>query len=208
MRNIQLKLLFVIPLCLLALSSSYAQTTTSQQKPKSKTKVETTYNEQKNETTARIGPFVVWEPPDNTISGEMNYERVDLSVSFSYPGKIIVRPRIVTIVLSSTSHGGPQFVRNRGLSATTESGRYDFDEAEIIGSSSGRAPRYALPGSASILLGQEALRKTVPFDDFASIARSKKVTIKLGDRKFKLTKQHLEAFRNFVLLMEQEGLKF
>jgi hypothetical protein len=32
--------------------------------------------------------------------------------------------------------------------------------------------------------------------------------MKIGNRKLKLKKEHLEAFMNFVSLMEQEGLEF
>jgi hypothetical protein len=58
------------------------------------------------------------------------------------------------------------------------------------------------------MLTTEVVRKSIPFVEFAQIAQSKKAEIKLGERKFKITNEHLEAFRNFVTLMKQQGLEF
>jgi len=52
------------------------------------------------------------------------------------------------------------------------------------------------------------VKKPIPFDEFGQIAESKKAEIKLGDRKFKFTDEHLEAFRNFIILMKQQGMQF
>src|ERR1700737_511729 len=83
MFRLQPMTLFVMTiLCFAAASQSEAQTCFRSQKPKHKTKVETNYDEKKNETLARIGPFELWRPPENPLSGEINYEHIELSVSF------------------------------------------------------------------------------------------------------------------------------
>jgi hypothetical protein len=57
-------------------------------------------------------------------------------------------------------------------------------------------------------LHAEVVRKAIPFDDFAQIAQAKTAQIKLADQKIKFVKEHLEAFRNFLMLMQQQGLEF
>lgn len=207
LRNIPIKLLVVALFCVSVPICSLAQTNAGQQKGKRKTKVETSYDEKKNETTARIGPFELYKPPQNSNSGELDYERIDLSVAFSYPGKRIVKPKFVTLMVFSSSEGGAQFDKRRALSFSTNSGQYDLGEMQLVGRGEGRVAK-KVTGPANLLLVREALMKSVPFDDFARIAQSEKAEIKVGNRKIKLGKEHLEAFRNFVLLMKQEGLEF
>jgi len=194
-------ILFVGPACICA------QTTGGQQKPKRRTKVETNYNESKNETQARIGPFELWKPPQNSVSGEIDYESVDLLVSFSYAGKKIVTPNSVTVVVFSSSQWGDQFSKRRDLSVSADLRQYNFGEMELLSRREGHVAGTAL-GPPNRRLISEVLRKTIPFDDFKQISQSKKAEIKIGDRKFNLKKEHLEAFKNFVSLMEEEGLVF
>ena len=206
-KNALIKLLLVALFCLPAHVRSLAQTNAGQQKGKHKTKVETNYDEKKGETTARIGPFELFKPPQNSVSGELNYERIDLMVAFSYPGKRIARPTSVMLMVFAVSEGGARFEKKRDLSITTDSGTRDLGEIEFLGKGEGRMPKRAL-GGASVVLVREVIRKSIPFDEFAQIARSEKAEMKIGGRKLKLEKSHLEAFRNFVSLMEQEGLEF
>jgi hypothetical protein len=93
------------------------------------------------------------------------------------------------------------FEKRRAFSVFTASGRHDFGEMEMVGSGKGQ-------GISKGFLVREVLKKDLPLNDFEQIAESEKAEIKIGDRKFKLTKQHLEAFRNFVSLMKEEGLEF
>jgi hypothetical protein len=117
--------LFVMAiLCFAAALQSEAQTRFHSQKPKHKTKVETSYNEKKNETLARIGPFELWRPPENPLSGEINYEHIDLSVSFQYPGKRIVKPKVVTLVVFAINEGDSEFEKDAHLSVSSNWGQY------------------------------------------------------------------------------------
>lgn len=195
-------------LCILV-PEPYAQVPSGQQKQKPKTKVVATYNDLKKETIARVGPFELWKPLENSLSGGISVASVDLLVSFSYPGKKIVTPKLVTVMIFSTSEktgafpsqAFGDFEKRRAFSVLTASGRHDFGEMEMVGSSKGR-------GFSKTFLVTEVLKKELPLNDFEQIAESEKAEIKIGDRKFKLTKQHLEAFRNFVSLMKEEGLEF
>lgn len=83
-----------------------------QQQPKRKTKVETDYDSKKDETTARIGPFALYEPLQNTNSGELDYNRVDLVVSFSYQGKKIAKPKFVNLIVFSSNEGATSSIRD------------------------------------------------------------------------------------------------
>lgn len=207
LRKIPVKLFAVTLLCISTLMSSHVPTGAWQQQAKRKTKVETNYDEKKNETIARIGPFELYKPLQSTVSGELNFESVDMSVLFSYSGKKIVKPKFVTLMLFSSSENGPEFDKKRDLVVLTNSGQYNLGEMEIIGTGQGRVSKIAL-GPANLILVREVLRKSIPFDDFAHIARSEKAQMKVGNRKFKLQKDQLEAFKNFASLMEQEGLEF
>ena len=205
---IGLRILIIGMLCI-AVPKLYSEIPLGQQKPKRKTKVEATYNDLKNETIARVGPFELWKPLQNSLSGEISAARVDLLVSFSYPGKKIVTPKLVTVMIFSTSEKTGafesqaigDFEKRRAFSVFTISGRHDFGEMEMVGSGKGQ-------GVSKGFLVREVLKKDLPLNDFEQIVESEKVEIKIGDRKFKLTKQHLEAFRNLVSLMKEEGLEF
>lgn len=207
LRDKLIKLLAVALFCIVAPALSLAQTNASQQKGKHKTKVETNYDAGKNETTARIGPFELSRPPQNSVSGELNYERVDLAVTFTYPGKRIVKPASVMLVVFAASEGGARFEKKRDLSITTEAGRYDLGEMEFVGKGEGHV-RKSVSRGGGVLLVDEMIRKSIPFDDFMRIASSERAEMMIGGRKINLETKHLEAFRNFALLMEQEGLEF
>jgi hypothetical protein len=213
MANISFKLLAIVLLCIVSLSRSTAQTTPGQQQSKRKTKVETQYDGKKDETVARIGPFALWKASQNPLSGEVNYEEANLFVSFSSPGKKIVTPKFVTIKIFATSQerGGFEgkgfFGKEHELSVTTDAKPYTFGKMESVGITRERTAGNAL-GTSNLVILKETISKSIPFDDFAHIAQSEKVELKIGDRKFKLKKDHLVAFRNFVSLMEQEGSEF
>lgn len=213
MVNISFKLLAVVLLCILSLSRSTAQTTPGQQQSKRKTKVETEYNANRNETVARIGPFVLWKASQNPLSGEVNHEEVDLFVSFSSPGTKIVTPKFVTIKILATSQerGGFEgkgfFGKEYDLSVTTESAPYTFGKMVLLGANRESTAGNAL-GTSKFVILKETIGKPIPFADFAQIAQSEKVEIKIGERKFKIKKDHLVAFRNFVSLMKEEGSEF
>lgn len=213
MVSISLKILALVLLCLVSLSHSTAQTTPGQQPSKRKSKVETDYNANKNETVAWIGPFVLWKASQNPLAGEVNYEEVNLFLSFSSPGKKIATPQLVTVKILATSQGRSGFEgkgffgKEYELSATTDSGPYTFGKMVLLGVARERAAGNAL-GTSNLVILKETIGKPIPFDDFAHIAQSEKVEIKIGERKFKLKKDHLLAFRNFVSLMEQEGSEF
>ena len=213
MVSITFKLLAVVLLCLVSFSHSAAQTTPGQQQSKRKTKVETEYDGKKDETIARIGPFVLWKAAQNPLSGEVKHEEANLFVSFSSPGKKIVTPKLVTIRIFATSQeragfeGKGFFGKEYELSVTTDSGPYTFGKMVLLGVTRERAAGNAV-GTSSLIILKETIGRPIPFDDFAQIAKSEKVEIKIGDRKFKLRKEHLVAFRDFVSLMEQEGTEF
>ena len=215
MKNVRMKFIVVFLLCISYPLWDCAETIARQQKPKRKTKVETSYDEIKKETTARIGPYEIWKPPHNSVAGESNFEAVGLTVSFSYPGRKIVTPKQVTIMVFSTSQRSAgfeaqatgEFEKRRAFSVSTDSKQYNFGEAELVGIGKGRvATRVFEPANA--VLVREVVKKVIPLEDFSQIAQSEKAEIKVGDRKFKLKKDHLEAFRNFVSLMEQDGMEF
>ena len=77
---------------------------------------------------------------------------------------------------------------------------------QLVGKAEGRVPKRV--GGPNVILVRESLRKEISFDEFVRLARFANADMKIGRRTLKLEKEYLEAFRNFVLLMEQEGLEF
>ena len=136
--------LFVALLCVSTPVGGSAQTGGGTHKTKHKTKVEAEYDGKRDETLATVGPFEMWKPPQNPLTGEINYESIDLSVSFTYPGKRIVKPKFVTLMLYTSSEGGARFEKNRRLTFSTNAGQYDFGDAEYIERGEGRVAKKAL----------------------------------------------------------------
>jgi hypothetical protein len=192
----------------LAAVSIYSQTPSASPAPKHKTKVETKYDAHKNETELRIGPLDLWKPPQTQGSGELNFEKVELLVSFSFPGKKIVTPTSVTLLVFSFSQWGPQLEKRPNVSITNDSGLHNYGDLEILSVDRSRVTTGVGSTHTQDMLTTEVVKKSIPFDEFTQLAESKKAEIKLGDRKFKFTADHLEAFRNFVMLMKQQGLEF
>ncbi len=203
-----MKLLTVLLSLTVVTVFGYSQTPSAPQTPKHKTKVGTKYDAHKNETEVRVGPLDLWKPPQHNGAGDMNFEKVELFVSFSYPGKKIVTPATVNLVAVSYSQWGPQLEKRPGISISTDSGVHNLGDLELVSSDRQRVTTRAAPPYTQDILTTEVVRKSIPFAEFAQISESKKAEIKLGDRKFKITDENLEAFRNFVTLMKQQGMEF
>jgi hypothetical protein len=201
-----MRVILFLLLCF-APASSYSQTPAASPNPKHKTKVETKYDRQQNETYARVGPLELYNPSGISTAG-LNTEHIELFISFTYPGKKIVTPGTVMLTVHSAMMGRNQFEHERNISVLTDSGNHDFGDLELVSSDQSRV----ITGNAYPLVAatvyREEVRKEIPFDDFARIAEAKTVQIKLADWKFQLAKEHLEAFRNFLTLMKQQGLEF
>jgi len=90
----------------------------------------------------------------------------------------------------------------------TDSGNHDFGDLEVLSSDRTRVNTGGSYPLVAETVYREVVRKDIPFDDFAQIAQAKTAQIKLAGRKFKLTKEHLEALQNFLKLMQQQGLEF
>lgn len=174
-----------------------------EQTTKHKTKVEAEYDSSKNLTELHTRPMVIWKPLP--ISGQLNFEVVEMAISFSYSGKKIVTPDSVTITLYSRNYSQGRFAKLRDLSFTADAQQFQFGEMELGESSSSYVPASA---GGDYLLVTEKVRKLIPFASFVQISQSAKVKMKVSNSTFKLEKEHLEAFRNFVALMREEGLEF
>jgi hypothetical protein len=201
--------LVTIPLLLaFAGALSFTQTPSAPPPAKHKTKVETKFDAQKNQTELRVGPLELWKPPENQGSGDINFEKVDMFVSFSFPGKKIITPATVNLVVASYSQWGPQLQKRLNISISIDSVVHDLGNLELIAFDRSRVVTRGSPPYTQDILTTEIVKKAIPFDDFGQIAQSKKAEIKVGDRKFKFTDEHLEAFRNFIILMKQQGMQF
>jgi hypothetical protein len=118
--------LVTIPLLLaFAAVLSYSQTPSAPPPAKHKTKVETKFDAHKNETELRIGPLDLWKLPQHNAAGDINFEKVDMFVAFAYPGKKIVTPATVNLVVVSYSQWGPQLEKRPNISISSDSVVHD-----------------------------------------------------------------------------------
>jgi len=208
LRQRQMRLVTIPLLLAFAAVLSYTQTPSAPPPAKHKTKVETKFDAHKNETELRVGPLELWKPPQNQGSGDINYEKVEMFVAFSFPGKKIITPATVNLVVASYSQWGPQLEKRPNISISIDSVVHDLGKLELIAFDRSRVITRGAPPFTQDILTTEVVKKPIPFDEFGQIAESKKAEIKLGDRKFKFTDEHLEAFRNFIILMKQQGMQF
>ena len=199
-----MRVILILLLLFVAPASGYSQTPAASPNPKHKTKVETSYDARMNVTCALIR-LELYNPSG---IAEASYERVHLLISFSYPGKKIVTPQTVTLSVYSAMTGRKQFQYERNISVLTDSGNHDFGDLEVLSSDQTRVNTGGSYPLVAETVYREVVRKDIPFDDFAQIAQAKTAQIKLAGRKFKLPKEHLEAFQNFLKLMQQQGLEF
>jgi hypothetical protein len=204
MRVILILLLICVPV------SIHSQTPSPAPSPsaKHKTKVDTKYFADTNETAAQIGPLEILWPPSGGSAG-LTVDRVDLWVYFTYPGKKIVTPSTVTLlVLSNIMGGKKQFEYDRNLSILTDSGNRNLGDLKVVSTTQRQVSTGQAYPLTMATLTTESARKEISFDDFARLAQAKTAQIKLADRKYKIPKETLEALRNFLMLMREQGREF
>ena len=164
-------------------------------KPTHKTKVDLRYDKKKELTTVWLDYMKLWENPTA-------FEQVDISFSFDYPMRTIVTPKTVLVTVHSAVQGGPLFDRQRDLVVVADGSRLSLGEMDNGDKSGGSLT----PRGRAITF--ERLRLAIPYEDFAVIARARNVTVRIGERAYKLSDKHLQSLSDFLELMQAEGQEF
>ena len=158
------------------LTRSIAQETVS--------KVETSYNAEKDKTTIKLAPI--------QISGERDkYVSLHMSPAFSFPGHQLVTPAIIDFEL--------QTVVRAKLLSTDLYVVFMIDGEKVFLSSSRWAVKRPVPGRVWI---GERLVFRMPYETFIKITKASSVEIKFDAVTFSLGETQKQALRDFLPHMQ------
>ena len=176
-------LMFLVLSCLLQVMSQNPAF------PERDRKVTSVYNDKTDTTVVRFGPMHL---VNFSTSSEFSYAIEDgelrLSAFFTYKGKNFVKPQSIGLIFLSVNvpTNRWELSKQKDLEITADDGHWNIPNVEIVGSKRGNN------------LVIESLGVSVPCEAFARIANAKKVKLRLGDRRFDLTKQHSATLRDLA----------
>ncbi len=149
--------------------------------PEKERKVVSLYDEEQNLTVVRFGPMHV-AGTRNSI-GELR-----LTAFYTYEGKLFVRPKAIGMIFRSVSAPENRWENSarKDLEIIADDKTWAIPNVQVLDSR---------PGGSSLT---ESLGVSLPYETFVALANAKRVKMRLGDRTFELTKQHLDALRNLA----------
>lgn len=156
--------------------------------PEKDTKVTIVYNDKTDTTVVRFGPMHLI----NFSSGQNSYAIADgelrLSAFFTYKGKTLIKPKSIGLIFLSVNvpTNRWELSKQKDLEITTDTDHWTVPNVQVVDSKNGN----------NLII--ESLGVSLPCETFAQIANAKKVKLRLGDRRFDLTKQHLATLRDLV----------
>jgi len=151
-------------------------------------KVTTVYNDKTQTTIVRFGPMHLI----NFSSGQDSYAIVDgelrLSAFFTYKGKTFVKPESIGLIFLSVNvpTNRWELSKQKDLEISADDSHWSIPNVQVVDSKNGNN------------LVIESLGVSIPCEAFARIANAKKVKLRLGDRRFDLTKQHAATLRDLA----------
>lgn len=128
-----------------------------------------------------VGVFVV--KPENLL----------LTVFFKTPGNRPVVPAAVTLNFESLSAGDFRYKDDRKLLVKADGESFDFGDLKIVRSVLDRSSR-GMRGAYY----EETLEATVKLEDYSRIVNAKRVEMRLGETKFRLSDKKLEGLRSYI----------
>ncbi len=155
--------------------------------PEKDRKVTTVYDDKTDTTVVRFGPmhlmnFSTGSPHSYAIEdGELR-----LSAFFTYKGKNFVKPKSIGLIFLSVNRPANRWElsKQRDLDITADDGQWNIPNVQIVDSKIGNN------------LFIESLGVSIPCEVFLRIANAKKVKLRLGGRRFDLTKEHFATLSN------------
>ena len=143
-------------------------------------KVETTFDESKNLTTAKLGPV--------RLAGDgERYHSLDFTLVAEYPGRTKQRPERINFDLISV-------VKARRLNSDLYV-VFVIDGREVHFGSNRSAIRKPVPGRLWI---GERMTFSIPYDDFEKMTNAKKLSVKMGSITFDFDEEAKKALTSFL----------
>jgi hypothetical protein len=187
-------------------TNCFPQDTTSNKtsrKFKHKSKVETTYDKTKDQTTTYLRPMRLLYK-DSSIEAQIINEgkKVDylpgetiwLTAYLVSPGKGSAKPEFVTIAFRSSTLEKTKFSANQSLTITLDGAAMDLGNMTVT---ENRIDDQMSSGVDHIYM-LESLELPLPYETFLKITRARKVKARLAGAEVELSNDHLEAFRDLL----------
>ena len=152
-------------------------------RPQEQTKVETSYDTGKDKTTVRLSPVQISRAQDKYISLQM-------SPSFSFPGRQVVTPSIIDFELQTVV---------RGRLRTDLYVLFIIDREKVFLSSSRWAIKRPVPGRVWV---GERLVFRMPYETFIRITKANSFEIKFDGVTFPVGETEKQALRDLLLYMK------
>jgi len=151
--------------------------------PQASAKSETTYDPEKDRTTIRLAPL--------QISGDNGkYHSLDMSPSFSFPGRQVVTPSIIDFELQTVV---------RGRLRTDLYVVFMIDGEKVFLSSSRWAIKRPVPGR--VWMGERLVFR-MPYETFVKITKANSFEIKFDAVTFPVGETQKQALRDFLTYMK------
>lgn len=179
---------------------------TSRLKFKHKSKVETIYDKEKNQTTTYLRPMTLLSKESSIEAIMINEgkrtrylpaETILVTAYIVSPGKVLVKPEFVIIAFRSSTLEKAKFTSDQSLTVTLDDVAMDLGNMTIM--EHRLDDRMQVPGHQYML---ESLELPVSYETFLKVTQAKKVKIRLARETFELQNDHLEAFRDLLSRVE------
>jgi hypothetical protein len=178
----------LISIVLLAIASLATASHTQQPAKPRNLKVVADYNKKEDVTTVILEELEIWRNP-------LEFEIVGMNLLFIYPQKTIVKPREVIVRFNAVSRDTEAFPTWK-FAAVIDGTKVDLPDLEGQQASLSRRPNSSI---------HEGRWSKIGYETFARMVQAQKLTLIVGDRKYKISNEHLLKMRDFHELMQREG---
>jgi len=157
--------------------------------PEKDRKITTVYNDKTDTTVVRFGPMHIFNfKTGSPFSYAIEDGELRLSGFFTYKGKALVKPESIGLIFLSVNMPSNRWElsKQKDLEISADDAHWLIQTVEVVESKN----------SGSLVI--ESLGVSIPCESFGKIANAKKVKLRLGYRKFDLTKEHSATLRDLA----------
>jgi hypothetical protein len=180
----------IFPIIILALfSGAWRVTGQDPQFPEKDRKITAVYNERIDTTVVRFGPMhLVNFKTGSPFSYAIEDGELRLSAFFTYKGKTFVKPESIALIFLSVNvpTNRWELSTRKDMEIMADDAHWSIPTVHVVESKN----------SGNLVI--ESLGVSIPCESFAKIANSKKIKLRLGDRKFDLAKEHSATLRDLA----------
>ena len=176
-------------LILMILTSPWRAVSQDPAFPEKDRKVTTVYNEKTDTTVVRFGPMhVINFKTGSPFSYAIEDGELRLSAFFTYKGKTFVKPQSIGLIFVSVNAPSNRWElsKQKDFEIAADQAHWDIPNVQVVDSKNGNN------------LVIDSLGVSIPCETFATIANSKKIKLRLGDRRFDLTKEQSATLRDLA----------